>query len=219
MICFVSTWQFYIQFLHSCPIHSRHFPSFQSDERAWHEPKSSQHRRGFWKLKKPPFEVSGLHSCPSSSEALSTMVNLKRLASSSLIFLSSAVYATAAVVVPNPDTPGGPIVDLGYSVYQGQTLSNGVNEWLGLRFGAPPIGNLRFRKPQQPANTTGIIQANKFGPVCFGLSNGIGATFGEDCLFLNLWGPANITRTSKFAVFLWLTGGAYLRDANANVRF
>lgn len=147
------------------------------------------------------------------------MVNLKHLASSSLAILSSAAYATAAVVVPDPDTPGGPIVDLGYSVYQGQTLSNGVNEWLGLRFAAPPTDSLRFRKPQPPVNTTGIIQANNYGPVCFGLSNGIGAKFGEDCLFLNLWGPTNITQTSKFAVFLWLTGGGFNRNANANVRF
>lgn len=141
------------------------------------------------------------------------MVNFKHL----LLFLSSvAVYANAAIVVPNPETPGGPIVDLGYSVYQGETLPNGVNQWLGLRYGAPPIGNLRFRKPQPPANTSGIIQANNFGPVCFGLGNGIGAKYGEDCLFLNLWGPSKITLTSKFPVFFWLSGGAYLRIANAN---
>lgn len=147
------------------------------------------------------------------------MINSKQAALSSLIFMSlSAIYATAAVTAMSiPETLGMPIVDLGYSVYQGKALTNGVNEWLGIRFAAPPVGNLRFRKPGPPQNTTGVIQANNFGPVCFGLTNGDSSKFSEDCLFLNLWGPSNITQSSRFPVFFWLTGGGFQRDVNANV--
>ena len=41
-------------------------------------------------------------------------------------------------------------VDLTYSKYQGQTLQNGVNQWLSIRYAAPPTGTRRFSAPQPP---------------------------------------------------------------------
>lgn len=43
-----------------------------------------------------------------------------------------------------------PLVDLGYSRFLGSALPNGVSQWLGMRYAAPPLGNLRFRAPQDP---------------------------------------------------------------------
>lgn len=43
-----------------------------------------------------------------------------------------------------------PLVDLGYSKYEGKELSNGVTQWLGVRYAAPPLGALRFSPPQDP---------------------------------------------------------------------
>jgi hypothetical protein len=48
-----------------------------------------------------------------------------------------------------------PVVDLGYSMYQGIT-QNGINKWLGIRFAAPPTGNFRWRAPALPLGTTGV---------------------------------------------------------------
>ena len=31
-------------------------------------------------------------------------------------------------------------VDLGYSQYQGTVLSSGINQYLGIRYAAPPLG-------------------------------------------------------------------------------
>jgi len=59
--------------------------------------------------------------------------------------------------VPGADTQ--PIVDLGYSQYEGTTLSSGVNQFLGMRYAAPPLGDLRFRTPADPLSTTGIQSA------------------------------------------------------------
>ena len=42
------------------------------------------------------------------------------------------------------------LVDLGYTKYQGVQLAAGVNQYLGLRYAAPPLGNLRFRAPADP---------------------------------------------------------------------
>jgi Carboxylesterase family len=41
-------------------------------------------------------------------------------------------------------------VDLGYSKYQGAYAPNGVSQWLGIRYAAPPVGDLRFRAPADP---------------------------------------------------------------------
>ncbi|OBT70557.1 hypothetical protein VF21_10387 [Pseudogymnoascus sp. 05NY08] len=112
-----------------------------------------------------------------------------------------------------------PVVDLGYSQYEGITLSSEVNQYLGMRFAAPPLGNLRFRAPQEPAATTGIQEAKtqsvasnrlprKWRPValCF--------TKSEDCLFANVWTPASATITSKLPVWIYIQGGGYASDSN-----
>lgn len=54
-----------------------------------------------------------------------------------------------------------PIVDLGYSVYQGNTYNDGVSQWLGIRYAAPPTGNLRFAAPQDPIENGTLQQATK----------------------------------------------------------
>jgi len=41
-------------------------------------------------------------------------------------------------------------VDLGYSKYQGAYAANGVSQWFGIRYAAPPVGDLRFRAAADP---------------------------------------------------------------------
>jgi Carboxylesterase type B len=43
-----------------------------------------------------------------------------------------------------------PVVNLSYSSYEGSSLSNGVSQFLGLRYAAAPVGDLRFEAPQDP---------------------------------------------------------------------
>jgi hypothetical protein len=51
-----------------------------------------------------------------------------------------------------------PLVDVSYSKYQGVSLENGVTQWLGVRYAAPPVGDLRFAAPCDPVkNKTTII--------------------------------------------------------------
>ncbi|KAL4888096.1 Alpha/Beta hydrolase protein [Aspergillus ambiguus] len=53
------------------------------------------------------------------------------------------------------------VVDLGYARYRGQRLSNGINQWLGIRYAAPPIGPLRFAAPQDPTLMEGVQPASR----------------------------------------------------------
>src|SRR6476469_6100197 len=51
-----------------------------------------------------------------------------------------------------------PKVSLGYATYQGVTLEAGVDQYLGIRYAASPIGDLRFRAPQDP-KSIGVVQS------------------------------------------------------------
>lgn len=54
-----------------------------------------------------------------------------------------------------------PVADLGYSSYEGSSLSNGVSQFLGMRYAAAPVGDLRFEAPQDPPFKKGTQKANR----------------------------------------------------------
>lgn len=66
------------------------------------------------------------------------------------LIASLLVAATTAV----PAT-----VDLGYSQYEGRVLSNGITQWLGMRYAAAPVGELRFMPPQDPPQMSAVQPA------------------------------------------------------------
>ncbi|GJJ07647.1 hypothetical protein Clacol_001851 [Clathrus columnatus] len=129
------------------------------------------------------------------------MVCLKTIISATFAFNAFSVMGvTISTVVTSEISPVAsfdPIVDLGYSIYQGTRLANGQNQWLGIRYGAPPIYNNRFRRPQPPSRTSGIQSAKSFGRVCYGQGN-------------------DVNDLNMLPVFFWLSGGGYIRKANTN---
>lgn len=70
-----------------------------------------------------------------------------------------AYITVAAGLFLSPATAVKPLVDLGYSKYEGQELGNGVTEWLAVRYAAPPLGDLRFSPPQDPLHNDAIQNA------------------------------------------------------------
>ncbi|AEO65347.1 uncharacterized protein THITE_2076582 [Thermothielavioides terrestris NRRL 8126] len=88
-----------------------------------------------------------------------------------------------------------------------------------MRYAAPPLGSLRWRAPVEPVQTDpGTVEkATTFRPVCLGT----GAPYpadgqDEDCLFVNVWAPANATARSKLPVWVFIQGGGYVANSNAN---
>ncbi|OLN88615.1 putative secreted lipase-like protein 1 [Colletotrichum chlorophyti] len=108
-------------------------------------------------------------------------------------------------------------VDLNYTKYSGSILPSGVNQFLGMRYAAPPIGDLRWRAPRDPEPKEGTTDAVEFGPICLG-TDAIYPTSGqdEDCLYVNVWSPNNATSESKLPVWLFIQGGGYTSNANPN---
>lgn len=52
-------------------------------------------------------------------------------------------------------------ISLDYATYQGMSLNNGVDQYLGMRFAKAPLGNLRFRAPQDPEHDSEVQDATK----------------------------------------------------------
>lgn len=54
-----------------------------------------------------------------------------------------------------------PLVNVNYTSYLGTALPGGITQWLGMRYAAPPLGNLRFAAPADPVANSTTQVANK----------------------------------------------------------
>ncbi len=88
----------------------------------------------------------------------------------------------------------------------------GISSYKGVPFAAPPLGPLRWREPQPAVRWAGVRRADSFAPAC--MQKGVsmpGETppaTSEDCLYLNIWTPANQAR-DRLPVMVWIHGGGY----------
>ncbi len=108
----------------------------------------------------------------------------------------------------------GPIVQTASGKVQGVTEGD-VAVFKGIPFAAPPVGEFRWRPPQPVKAWEGVRDASQFGASC--AQGGWGAAPGtiaqgssEDCLYLNLWTPANTKSNAKLPVMVWIHGGAFV---------
>jgi len=91
----------------------------------------------------------------------------------------------------------------------------------GIPYAAPPVGNLRFRHPQDPGKWRGVRQATQYSAAAIqhvmevptdpanvhGVPQMLAPSqYEEDCLYLNIWTPAK-SAEEKLPVFLWIHGG------------
>ncbi|KAJ4391704.1 hypothetical protein N0V93_005324 [Gnomoniopsis smithogilvyi] len=104
-----------------------------------------------------------------------------------------------------------PTVKLQNGTANGAKCSNtDVNSFLGIPYAQAPVGPLRFASPQPYNQTYNPLDATKPPPACiqFDAAFAEQGAQSEDCLFINVWVPANATANSKTPVKVWLYGGA-----------
>ena len=137
--------------------------------------------------------------------------------------------AAACTTVPTSAGAGlnGPVMTENGLVRGTQGAVEGVKVYKGIPFAAPPVGDLRWAMPRPAASWEGVRDATQWGNSC--IQNPAPQRFptnpatdmpdsprmSEDCLYLNVWTPAQ-SAGEKLPVMVWLYGGAYTEGGGSS---
>lgn len=117
-----------------------------------------------------------------------------------------------------------PIVKVEGGYVQGvASASSDITVFRGIPYAAPPVGDLRWKRPQPVEKWKGVKKADTFSNICWQPGNAVGTFYGnefywkeqtvqsEDCLYLNIWTPTDAINKSDrdLPVAFWVHGGAY----------
>jgi para-nitrobenzyl esterase len=95
---------------------------------------------------------------------------------------------------------------------------SGLSVYKGIPFAAPPVGDLRWRPPIPAATWTGTHKADAFAPACMqvgvSMPGETPSAVSEDCLYLNIWTPANCPQ-EHLPVIVWIYGGGYINGSSS----
>ena len=100
---------------------------------------------------------------------------------------------------------------------------NGIQRYFGIPFAKPPVGELRWKAPQPLDNWGAIKETKSFGPrpmqtMVFGDMNSRSNGVSEDCLYLNIWTPANMD-TKDLPVLVYFFGGGNVAGDASEPRY
>jgi para-nitrobenzyl esterase len=130
--------------------------------------------------------------------------------------MAAACIALLPLTVVAAAAGGGPEVTIDSGRVRG-AAEDGVLSWKGIPFAAPPIGRNRWRAPQ-PIHWSGTRQATEYGHDCMQKpfpsdAAPLGTEPAEDCLVLNVWRPAGVTK--KLPVMVWIYGGGFVNGGSS----
>ena len=121
-----------------------------------------------------------------------------------LPLLAGLAFAATAQAAPTANTQNGRVTG---------TTAEGMDEFLGIRYAAPPVGDLRWQPPQPVPQAMATSKATAFAPHCAQLASAFGvASNTEDCLYLNVFAPGTprAANAKPLPVMVWIHGGALL---------
>ncbi|XP_005369642.1 carboxylesterase 1C-like isoform X2 [Microtus ochrogaster] len=144
-----------------------------------------------------------------------------------LCALVLASLAVCTVWAGHPSSP--PIVNTVHGKVLGKYVSlegfaQPVAVFLGVPFAKPPLGSLRFAPPQPAEPWSFVKNATSYPPMCSQDAVGgqvlselftnrkesIPLKFSEDCLYLNIYTPADLRKNIRLPVMVWIHGGGLM---------
>ena len=110
-------------------------------------------------------------------------------------------------------------VTTNYGTVRGVRANNpGYSIFKGVPYAAPPVGALRYAPPQPPEPWEGVLNCDRWAHCCIQNTGSFGfyqkefypvpKDISEDCLYLNIWTPAEAA-DEKRPVLFWMHGGGY----------
>ncbi|KAM5262697.1 carboxylesterase 1D-like [Ctenodactylus gundi] len=122
--------------------------------------------------------------------------------------------------------PSPPVVNTAHGKVLGKYVSlegfaQPVAVFLGVPFAKPPLGSLRFAPPQPPEPWHYVKNTTSYPPMCSqdpvggqvlselftNRKENVPLKFSEDCLYLNIYTPADLKKKSRLPVMVWIHGG------------
>lgn len=105
---------------------------------------------------------------------------------------------------------------------------NSVEIYAGIPFAAPPVGELRWKEPQNVIPWQGVFYADHFAPMAMQIEytkffnmlfnmylhsksdRTYGGPMSEDCLYLNVWKPNKTAPQEGWPVLVYIHGGSLM---------
>jgi para-nitrobenzyl esterase len=143
-------------------------------------------------------------------------------ASSVNLFVRALAAVIAICLAASAFAQDVPVVDAPAGRMRG-AASGDIDVFRGIAYARPPVGELRWRPPVQLPRWQGERDATQFGAACVqppsperSIYYSTYAAMSEDCLFVNVWAPAN---AHKAPVLFWIHGGSLLGGAGSEAMY
>lgn len=134
----------------------------------------------------------------------------------SLTMVFQAVLYVFVLIIPFVLSDTSVVLDTKLGKIRGKVVRNNtVYRFTKIPYGKPPVGELRFSKPEEYGAWNGTLDAMVFPPSCMQFSYLFfkylpTQEVSEDCLFLNIYMPRKGVIVSKMSVMVFFHGGGFV---------
>jgi para-nitrobenzyl esterase len=125
-----------------------------------------------------------------------------------LVLISFSFLAGCTQKGPEPGVANGSVV---VKTDAGSVLGiqqDGLRVYHGIPFAAPPTGDLRWRPPAPVKPWDGVKETKEYSATCPQPGSSAPLNMSEDCLYLNVWTPAQ-SANEKLPVMVFFFGGGF----------